>query len=521
MWGGGITAIYIGAHKPFSENLTKGIDRFCELYDAPIFCDLTSGYQGKYRVCASILALQEGYENKAFSPDTLIYIGEGAGEYEVYGQLSKAKRVWRVSEDGLLTDTWRNLTDVFEMDEEYFFRCYNVAASENASITPVRSTADKLNEIIRDLRSNVPELPFSNLWISRRISEISFQNISFVFGVSITLRSFSIFPPEGVDITTWANVGARGIDGTLSAAIGSALAKPDRTCFCVLGDLSFFYNMNALGNRQLPENLRILVVNNGCGAEFKRYNHRGSQMLREEEDVYVAEAGHFGNKSDTFVRSLAESLGIRYLCAHNKDEAGECLIDFLSSGHTNQPIIFEAFTESEDESQAFKLVATSLYGYLNPKLVNDNPNAIIMSDKYEGCGTQPLFMADTRIVTERFIAHTGFLNAIYIRPVTWENEYEDNEFLNMVLKEQDNTEVWAEKIKLSDMPNNRWFCVPVKGITLATGQPYELEFSLSFETEKADYFQLLTTDHYRDENGYAVIAGEKKDWTLCIVLSKK
>ena len=59
------------------------------------------------------------------------------------------------------------------------------------------------------------------------------------------------------------NQGGFGIDGNLSTLIGASLVHPDKLYFGVVGDLSFFYDMNSLGNRHIKNNIRILVVNNG------------------------------------------------------------------------------------------------------------------------------------------------------------------------------------------------------------------------------------------------------------------
>lgn len=71
-------------------------------------------------------------------------------------------------------------------------------------------------------------------------------------------------------------MGGFGIDGPLSTALGAAIACPDKTTFIVTGDLAFFYDLNVLGNRHMDNNMRILLINNGCGTEFRNYDHPAS-----------------------------------------------------------------------------------------------------------------------------------------------------------------------------------------------------------------------------------------------------
>lgn len=63
------------------------------------------------------------------------------------------------------------------------------------------------------------------------------------------------------------NRGTSGIEGSLSTAVGYAAAS-DRLNFVAIGDLSFFYDMNALWNANIGPNLRILLLNNGGGEIF-------------------------------------------------------------------------------------------------------------------------------------------------------------------------------------------------------------------------------------------------------------
>lgn len=93
------------------EEENKAIDKFCECYNAVVFKDVCSGYHGKYGLNYGMLSGDEG-----LSMDLLIHIGEvSAAAYNC-----KPQEVWRVSEDGELRDTYRKLTNVFEMPEIKF-----------------------------------------------------------------------------------------------------------------------------------------------------------------------------------------------------------------------------------------------------------------------------------------------------------------------------------------------------------------------------------------------------------------
>lgn len=113
--------------------------------------------------------------------------------------------------------------------------------------------------------------------------------------------------------------------------------------------------MNVVGNRHVGNNVRILLINNGKGNEFRNYNHP-CYFLGEEADKYVAGAGHYGNKSNFLVKNYAENLGYEYLAASNKDEFKASISKFLSDEEQDKPILFEVFTETEDESDALETI---------------------------------------------------------------------------------------------------------------------------------------------------------------------
>ena len=60
--------------------------------------------------------------------------------------------------------------------------------------------------------------------------------------------------------------------------LGASLAEPNKLFFGVVGDLAFFYDMNSIGNRHVSNNIRLIVVNNGRGTEFRNYGHQGAKF---------------------------------------------------------------------------------------------------------------------------------------------------------------------------------------------------------------------------------------------------
>ena len=342
-------AISIGAHKLWSDEETKVLEEFCEEYNAVVFADHSSSYHGKYKVLPTIVASQ-GRKTDIFDIDLLLHIGETSGDYYTYWRLMRAKEVWRISDDGEIRDTFKKLTNVFEMSEKSFFAGY-VTGRKSSDCSYYKECIQEL----RNVYNLIPELPFSNIYVAQRIAPNLPDNSVIQLGVSNTMRSWTFFEiPDSV--MAIANVGCRGIDGTLSSVIGMSQVDKNRIHFCALGDLTFFYNMNALAEKTLNCNIRILLVNNEGGAEFNMYSHRGKQQLGDAVNEYVAASGHYGKKSKDLVRHYAQDLGFEYYSASDKNELEEALVNFLKPEITEKPILLEVFTDHKNESEALNII---------------------------------------------------------------------------------------------------------------------------------------------------------------------
>jgi hypothetical protein len=347
----GKIAIFIGSHTPFSELETQAIDRFCGKYNAVVFCDHTSNYKGKYRVLPALIASQMWNDSTIFQIDTLIQLGDVSGEYYEQSRIKNGvETVWRVNADGEVRDQFKKLRYVFEMDEIDFFNHY--AGSE---VTEEKeSYLQECREEYKKVYDNIPELPFSNLWMAQQLSTKLPANGVLHMGILNSLRSWNFFEvPDSVQ--SFSNVGGFGIDGGLSSFIGGSLGVPQKLHFCVIGDLAFFYDMNALGNRHIGNNVRILLVNNGVGTEFKLYQHPASK-LGSEANRYIAAGGHYGHKSPELVRHYAEALGFEYHAVSSKQSFEEVLPRLVTTESLSCPILVEVFTEEEKENEALWMI---------------------------------------------------------------------------------------------------------------------------------------------------------------------
>lgn len=339
----GKIAIYCGTHNRWSDEETKAIDDFCEAYNSVVFCDHASNYSGKYRVNFLLFGEQKGL-SQLQCPDLLIHIGNMSDQA---GMVASPKEVWRVSEDGAIVDRFHKLSNVFEMPESIFFEKYSQGKAK------IKTTYyEESRRAAIEIGSKVPELPFSNIWVaSQMISKLPKGSVLHL-GILAPLRSWSQFDIDK-SIEVQCNEGGFGIDGNMSTLVGASKIHPDKLHFGVVGDLSFFYDVNILGNRHVDKNVRILLVNNSLGAEFMLFTQLNSTFVKETEK-YISAGGHNGRKSPKLVHDIAEDLGYEYMCAWNKDEFNKVYERFLTPEITGKPMIFEVFTRHEDENEALK-----------------------------------------------------------------------------------------------------------------------------------------------------------------------
>lgn len=344
----GRIAIFCGAHSVWSDEETNVVEKFCEKYNAVVLCDHTSNYGGRHAVMASLVLSQEISCNlNDFA--LIIHIGNISGAYFSI----KTREVWRINPDGKVCDTFKRLTNIFQMEEKQFFATY--LSKEKQGMGMDEEIIRWKNEYQRNFEE-MPQLPFSNLWIAYKTAKMLPNNSVLHLGILNSLRSWNYFEiTEGVSV--YSNTGGFGIDGCVSALIGASLANKEKLYYGVVGDLAFFYDMNSLGNKHVGNNVRLFVINNGCGTEFKNYSCLTS-VHGLATDPNIAAQGHYGNQSTKLIKDYAEDLGFMYFGVKSKEEYEAILPIITNAHHYEQSMLIEVFTESENESLALKKINT-------------------------------------------------------------------------------------------------------------------------------------------------------------------
>lgn len=337
--------LVIGEHRPFEEQEVIALENFCESNNVFVYTDHISNYHGKYSLNANIVVsnITQALFEKEYRPDVLITIGGLTGDYGIYFKLFNSNENsfehWRVNLDGNVVDTYNKLTKIFEVPANVFFS--KLALDSDSKHSYYELWKESLDNALTTV-----DLPFSNMYAAQQLHKLIPANSYMNFAILNSLRTWSCFQIDP-SIKCFSNVAAFGIDGCMSTMFGESV-ETENLCFLITGDLAFFYDMNALGIRHLKNNIRILLVNNNGGIEFKL----GDLESKADVGKFISAANHFKN-----AKGWAETNGFIYYSAESKESFKENMKDFIS--HSNKPVIFELFTTSEDERHANQIISSN------------------------------------------------------------------------------------------------------------------------------------------------------------------
>ncbi|MBQ3409297.1 MAG: 2-succinyl-5-enolpyruvyl-6-hydroxy-3-cyclohexene-1-carboxylic-acid synthase [Clostridia bacterium] len=331
--------IMYGQDNFISEERIKKIETITKRYNCIISTDKLSNIHcaGCIETSRAHIIAKESGKFSELLPDVVITIAgnvawDGKGSLKGY---SKNFEHWIVNSDGRVQDCYKNLTTIFEMSTDDFIDVmskYNVDNS-NGYFDLWKGKTDNFN---------MPELEYSNLYATKQLMERIPANTILNLGNSTTIRIAQYFDLDK-SVEVFCNRGVNGIDGCVSTFIGQS-AVTDKLSFLIVGDLTFFYDMNALWNRYIGKNVRIMLVNNE-GASLFHFN-QGLQKYPTLNENVAAE--HF-----TTAKGWVESQGIKYLSANSKEEFDKNVEEFIKSD-SDKPVFFEVFTHKEVDAKLQK-----------------------------------------------------------------------------------------------------------------------------------------------------------------------
>ena len=246
------------------------------------------------------------------------------------------KEHWHVSPDGEIVDLYGSLTTVIEMDPFEFLEKIAFLLENKTPQYPLL-----WENFCKTLPQ--PELPYSEMSAIGALIQALPQQCALHLANSSAVRYAQLFTvPATVEVC--CNRGTSGIEGSLSTAVGYAAAS-DKLNFVVIGDLSFFYDMNALWNGNFGANLRILLLNNGGGEIF--HTLPGLEMSGTSHKFITA-------VHKASAKGWAEDRGFLYQKVEDEVQLEEAMQLFTQPEPMTQPVLVEVFTNKNKDARILK-----------------------------------------------------------------------------------------------------------------------------------------------------------------------
>lgn len=305
----------------------------------------------------ALLPIAESHDN--YKPDFILYLGDTlvSKRLKAFIRGCGGIETWAVSEDGDIHDTFMNLTGVIEGDAMTAITLLaeevESPSVENRYGNAVGLATDFMNRwnvLLTSVDSRITDFepPYSQLAAIKEF-EMSLEDMDYDYHVhyanSTAVRLANIYSRHYV----WCNRGVNGIEGCLSTASGFSIAVTGFV-FCVIGDLSFFYDQNSLWNSDICGNLRVILLNNGGGGIF--YGLPGLKRSPACDKLVAA-------RHDTTAQGICTQNDVGYLSARDMDELRIGLATLMTSG-SNRPMLLEIFTDSEQDEAAMRGLMESI-----------------------------------------------------------------------------------------------------------------------------------------------------------------
>ena len=234
-------------------------------------------------------------------------------------------------------DTFGVLSHHFEVSPNQFFSQF-FPLSENLE-SDYKSHFEEINKIRKSKRAiYLDKIPFSDLKAFNSIVKSLPKNTQLQVGNSSPIRYVQLLDVDP-SIEIFCNRGTSGIDGSTSTAVGAAVVNKKQTTF-ITGDISFFYDSNALWNNYLPKDLKIIVINNGGGGIFR--------ILPGHEETSTFNT-FFETSHCLSAEHLAKMYRLKYLMASDENSLEKNLSKLFSSNES--PTILEVFTPTKENDK--------------------------------------------------------------------------------------------------------------------------------------------------------------------------
>ncbi len=306
----------------------------------PIVSDIISNYGHlPHSIHHQDVFLRDKKNTLGLHPDLVITIGMSVISKNLKLFLRGCRKLehWHIDPDGSKADTYEHLTESIICQPELFFK--KIEINTNSAFLENWKAIDQ--ECKHHIEGTLLTAPFNEFSVVQKVMMSLPENSVLHLGNSTPVRYANIINSYDKSFDVHCNRGTSGIDGSMSTAYGSAMVSK-RPHFIILGDMSFMYDRNAFWNNYLPNNLKVIILNNAGGGIFRLIN--GPTEQPELEKYFVTE-------QKFTAENTLKDIGVAYFKANDYSELSSVLPEFLAN---SGPAAFEVFTDPESNTKTFK-----------------------------------------------------------------------------------------------------------------------------------------------------------------------
>lgn len=280
-----------------------------------------------------------------FTPDLILTFGGGVVSKKLKFWLRKqtTPQHWHITKSFEHWDNFQSLSKVIQADANYLLK--RLSENEIQVYSNYKLNWKNLENIITKLTNKyLDNLTFSDFKVFDFIVKNLPQNCNVHFGNSTPVRYGNLLSINaGKKVTINSNRGVSGIDGVTSTAAGASIAQKGTTTICITGDIAFMYDNNALWNKNIHSNFKIIVINNAGGNIFKIIP--GPDKLEELSKF-------FETHQEIEVAPLAKMHGFNYYKATCESDLEDVYTKFIVDNEA--PTLLEIFTNNEQSAEGLK-----------------------------------------------------------------------------------------------------------------------------------------------------------------------
>ena len=344
IWNSSQRKLILVGQNPVDEKLNHTLKELAKREDIIIMTETTSNQIGDDFICNidRVLSQVNEQNESGLFPDLLISLGGHIVSKKIKAWLRKKVdyKHWHISLDEKAMDTYFHLSKHIQVANNQFLK--TLAQTTKIHSSNFKKQWQKLDKNAELLHHEYLEsISYSDFMAFETIRKsLPKKPINLHFSNSTPIRYSQLFNYDK-QIIIDSNRGVSGIDGSVSTALGASIINKEITCL-VTGDLSFFYDGNALWNKYLHSNFRIIVINNGGGGIFRFIDGPMQSMHLD----------YFETTHQRTAKSLALEAGMEYSSCINETELNSLLKDFFSS--SKQSKLIEIFTPRELNDKVLK-----------------------------------------------------------------------------------------------------------------------------------------------------------------------